>query len=163
MKRIPLTQNRIALVDDQDFLRLSEFKWFTLKRRNTCYAATFTGMWDSKRRRGRILLLMHRVILRLPAGRQPCVDHMNGNGLDNRRKNLRVASMSQNLANSKQRWANNTSGYKGVSFHKRGHMWTAQITVNYKKIHLGCFQSPEEASGAYRQAAKKFFGQFSRF
>lgn len=100
---------------------------------------------------------MHRLILNAPEGSQ--VDHINGNKLDNRRSNLRLATASQNRAN-KGKIVNNTSGYKGVSL--SGKKWAADIAMNKVKVRLGRFDTPEEAAKAYDQAARELHGEFAR-
>lgn len=90
------------------------------------------------------------------------LDHLNGNKADNSIANLRLATVTQNAANSKRRAAN-TSGYKGVSWHKRDKVWFAGIGVNGKNIHLGSFTSRESAAEAYRDAAVKYFGEYANF
>lgn len=109
---------------------------------------------------------MHRVILSRMLGKELLradrVDHIDGNGLNNRRCNLRLATNAQNAYNQKKR-SDNASGFKGVSFDKSRNKWIAQIMVNYKHIHLGRFETPEEAYRAYRQAAFEYFGEFARF
>jgi len=86
-------------------------------------------------------------------------DHINGDGLDNRRENIRVSTKSQNQANRRNLQSNNTSGFKGVDFH-RG-KWRAQIKVDGRKIDLGSFDTPDEASGAYLRSAHHHFGKFA--
>ena len=88
------------------------------------------------------------------------LDHENRNSLDDQIGNLRLADQSQNMANSRKR-KNNASGYKGVRWHKRARRWCAQITVNYQQIHLGYFDTPEEAYAVYCDAAVQYFGQFA--
>lgn len=148
MKRIPLTQGLSAIVDDEDFEMLSRFKWHF---HQTGYAMR-TARIDGKKH----LLRMHRVVMNAPPHK--CVDHINGNTLDNRKRNLRIASRSQNQHN-RGRNKNNTSGFKGVSRY-RGR-WRARITVNWKEIRLGIFDTPEEAFDAYVAAAKEYHGEFA--
>lgn len=89
------------------------------------------------------------------------IDHINGNKLDNRWNNLRLADPSQNNANCPAR-ARNTSGFKGVTWHKRNRRWQAQIRVRGKPIYLGQFDKIEDAAQAYSRAAEDHFGEFSR-
>lgn len=107
---------------------------------------------------------LHRVILERkigrPLNRGEFCDHINMNTLDNRRSNLRVASASENRQNSGKR-SNNTSGYKGVTYHKGRGKWRAQIKFNGKYKTLGEFNSAEEAYVAYCEGAKRYHGEFA--
>lgn len=147
----------IALVDAEDYEMLSKVKWYFRKEG---YAV---GNLPSPSKGVYPKVLMHRYILDAPKGTQ--VDHINGNKLDNRRENLRLANASTNKANDGMR-STNTSGYKGVVFAKaRKHLptpWAAQIKVNYKTIGLGYFATKEEAALAYNEAAVKYFGEFAK-
>lgn len=89
------------------------------------------------------------------------IDHINGNPLDNRICNLREATISQNAQNQKPN-TKNTSGYKGVLWHKRDQKWQARAMIKGKQYHLGQFDSPEEASVVYQAFAKENFGDFYR-
>lgn len=103
---------------------------------------------------------LHRVLLGATKGCQ--VDHVNGNGLDNRRENLRLCT--QTLNNGNQRLAkHNTSGIKGVAFHKASKKFRAYISVGDRHKHLGLFLTEAEARQAYRDAALAYFGEFARF
>lgn len=147
MKYLPLTQEKRAIIDEDDFELLSRYKWYAAKRGYGFYA---------QRHSERKLLQMHRVITNAPKGMD--VDHINGNTLDNRKKNLRVVSRSQNEWNrTKQR--NNTTGYKGVTF-KEG-KYLARIRVFKKLHHLGYFKEKVDAANAYNLAAIKFHGEFA--
>lgn len=96
---------------------------------------------------------MHRVINATPAGLD--TDHINGNGLDNRKKNLRTCTRSENLANQTRMSLGNTSGARGVTWHKRGHKWQAQIRRNKKYIYLGLFDTVAEASRARKMYERR--------
>lgn len=153
MKTIVLTQGKAALVDDGDFEFLSKFKWHAHKDRHTYYARS---------RHGGATLRMHRLICGDP---EPgfVIDHINGNGLDNRRVNMRAVSANVNALSTK-RYCNNTSGYRGVVLDKRRNLYAAQLQVREngvkRKIHLGYFPTPEEASRAYHAAVKERYGNF---
>jgi hypothetical protein len=139
MQLIPLTQGKSALVDDQDFKFLSQWKWFLVKNK---YAGTHYG-------ENKGIIYMHRLIMNFPKKLQ--VDHINRNTLDNRRENLRTVTQSQNLHNTSSR-KNNKSGYKGVHFDKRKKKYIAQIMIDRKYIFLGHFDNAIEASKAYQKA-----------
>jgi hypothetical protein len=108
-------------------------------------------------------LLAHRLAWLYTFGRWPSseIDHINGNRRDNRISNLREASKSENQSNRGPN-KNNTSGFKGVKFHKKTSKWQAQITKDRKRYNLGLFHTPEAAHVAYESAAKKFYGEFAR-
>lgn len=148
MKRIELTRGKFAIVDDSDFDELSKFKWHAM--------AHHSGIWYAKRsvsinnKRGAIL--MHRQIL------PDCkiVDHKNGDGLDNRRLNLRSADAS---ISNRNRTSLGSSKYVGVSKYKRGaskKKWVARIKINGKVIWLGTYEYEIDAAKAYLNGAKKY-------
>lgn len=155
-KLIPLTHNRNAIVDTADFEWLSQFNWYLNPsshgdpERN--YAATKI---DSKRVR------MHKMITGWPE-----TDHHNGDGLDNRRHNLRKCTNQQNQYNKKKvstwKGRKTTSRFKGVGVTPYGH-WRATIRVNGKPVNLGNHKTELAAAQAYRKAATKLFGEFARF
>ena len=153
-RTIPLSGGFVALVDEEDYGRLSQHKWFAQRGKRTTYAAR--DQHAPARRR----MYMHREILGLPDGRTMNADHKNGNGLDNRRENLRVGTQSQNLAN-RAGWGK-TSRYKGVTWNKKRGVWVASVCVNYKHHFLGHFSLEEEAARAYDVAALQHRGEFAR-
>jgi len=152
-KIIPLTQNKIAIVDAPDFEWLNQWKWHTIKARRTCYAAR-----ADYSHRPRRYLYMHQVIMTPPSGME--VDHINGNGLDNRRINLRLCTHHQNCMNNRKergRSRRYPSKFKGVSWHTQSGKWRARIQGE----HLGCFNYEIEAALAYNEAARRRFGEFA--
>jgi hypothetical protein len=153
-RRITLTQGKYAIVDPDDYLRLSRYKWYAAKYEHTFYAVRNSHFEFS---RGRIKVKMHRDIIHPPAGF--IVDHINHNGLDNRKANLRPATLAQNARNSRRR--RNRSGYKGVCFYQGRNKYRAIIWHNYKRIHLGYFDSKIAAARAYDTAAKKYHKEFA--
>jgi len=150
MREIKLTQGKIAIVDAELFDCLNGIKWHYDKG----YAAR--NVWVNGKRR---ITYMHRIIMNTPVGLD--TDHINGNKLDNRRINLRVCTSKENQRN-KILPSNNSSGYKGVSWHKATGKWDARIKINGATIHLGLFVNKEEAAHTYNKAALKLFGQFAR-
>lgn len=156
-REIPLTRGKVALVDEADFARLDEWKWHVHEGPDERYI--YAGRRRRKGEGPRGVVLMHRVILGAPAGL--VVDHINGDGLDNRRANLRLASIADNAHN--QRLArNNTLGVKGVWRGRRPDRWHATIHVHGRALWLGLHRSLEEAARAYDRAAREHFGEFAR-
>lgn len=157
MKEMPLTQGRFAIVDDEDFEALNQYRWHYYKcaSRNTGYARRNIRLSNGRQ----VQVLMHRSITKAAEGIE--VDHENGDGLDNRKSNLRPATR---LQNAKNRTLNrdNTSGYKGVSWKKHNKKWCAQIRISNKPTHVGYFKTAEEAAAAYNEKAVKHYGTFAR-
>lgn len=157
MKEIKLTRGLVALVDDEVFEELNQFKWCAIKSpRGKFYAVrnAYLGGGRSK------TILMHRVILNAPAGLQ--VDHIDGESLDNHRANLRLATDQQNKQNQERPHRNNKLGVKGVCWCADRKKYQSSIRHNGKLIHLGRFESLADADKAYREAETKYFGEFAR-
>lgn len=153
MKEIPLTQGKVALVDDEDFDYLSQWKWCANKNWHTFYARR--AIYDPQQK----AIYMHRSLLNAPDGVE--IDHIDGNGLNNTRCNLRLCTRRQNRINSNKR--NNTSSkYKGVSWSKDAQKWHASISLNGARKCLGFFPSEDEAALAYNWAAIGIHGRFAR-
>jgi HNH endonuclease len=159
LKVIELTQGQVAIVDDEDFEWLAQWRWNYYKERtNGGYAHRSAQRINGRRPH----LLMHREIMSpIPNGME--VDHINGNKLDNRRCNLRYATPQQNRHN-RTRYSNSTTGLKGVTFNKKNKKkpFQSHICDRWKKIHLGYFSTPEEAATAYNNAAIRLHGSFAR-
>jgi len=157
MREIPLTQGKFAKVDDADYESLNQYKWCVTKDGNTHYAVRGIWMPNSKQT---IPIRMHRVILKAPKNIE--VDHRNGNGLDNRRSNLRLCTSGQNTMHQKLN-GNNTTGFKGVTLDRRAirKLYWARIQVNNKRISLGCYSTPEAAARVYDAAALKYHRDFA--
>jgi len=156
MKEIPLTQGKVALVDDDDYERVMQFKWYVFKTGNRWYAGSNSPGLPMR-------ILLHRFILGLKPN-DPEVDHVNGNGLDCRKSNLRFATRSQNMANRLKPNGSYSSIYKGVTWNKTKQKWQAQIRADYKHISLGYFplEQEENAARAYDKGAIKYFGEFAK-
>lgn len=153
MKQIKLSEDKFAQVDDAMFDELNQYKWTAKKYKNTWYAERKIHVFLSWKS-----VYMHRSIINIPDGMQ--VDHIDLNGLNNTRNNLRVCTHAENSRN-RPASSNSTSGYKGVSFCKQRNKFEAKISVNGKTIHLGRFATKEEAARAYDEAAKKHFKEFA--
>lgn len=160
MKGIKLSRNLVALVDDEDFEYLNQFKWSVNSSNNAFYAvrcvpAPEKGKYKNGKTK-RKKLRMHNVILNPPKGYE--IDHINNNSLDNRKSNLRIAYRGQNTCN-RRAVVNTTSNFKGVSL--RGIKWRAQIQIGNKKFYLGDFASEKIAAIAYNEAALRLHGIFA--
>ncbi|GAJ07077.1 unnamed protein product, partial [marine sediment metagenome] len=152
MREIILTQGKAAIVDNEDFGYLSRFKWHAVRVGHNWYAnrniKTMDG-YKSQRMQWDIL------------GKN--TDHKNGNGLDNRRDNLRTCTKAQNTRNQR-REPTKLSPYKGVKrkVYRYRIMWEAKISVEGRQIYLGLFGIAEEAALAYNKAALIYFGEFAK-
>lgn len=155
MKEILLTQGKVALVDDEDYEYLNQWKWHAYKCRNTYYA----GRNSSRKNPPKRIIQMHRIILGLTDG-NILIDHQDHNGLNNQRNNLRKATKAQNQQNSLS-FRKSTSIYKGVVKHKNHGKWQAQIAKEGKHFYLGVFNTQKDAAIAYNTAAKELHGEFA--
>ena len=153
---ITLTKGHVAVIDAADVPLVDGWNWHSIdyKKSMTVYASR--TVWIGG---GRFRIFMHREILDAPTNMQ--VDHIDGDGLNNMRENLRLATSSQNCHNHRIS-LRNTSGFKGVSRHKKSDKWRAYIRFQGRQIWLGLFDTPEEAAAAYAAASEKFHGEFGR-
>ena len=154
-RRIYLGDREYTIVDPDVYYQLGHFKWFLIGKKNKFYAerSIKTGPHQTTIQR------LHRVIMNAPKGM--IVDHKNGNGLDNRRENLRLATFTQNNYNASKR-KNTSSQYKGVYFSKSRQRWRASIRFDGKRISLGTFKAEIDAAKAYDAAAKKYHTVFAK-
>jgi hypothetical protein len=161
-KRIPIVGSKygdkgwFALVDDEDYVWLSQYRWNANVRKGQTYAYRWVERVGDKL----ILRSMHREIMGAVPGQ--VVDHRNRNGLDNRLENLRFCTNGQNAANGKKHRNGITSRFKGVAWDHDRDRWRAKIRVNGKTIHLGRFTDEVSAATAYDVGARKYFGEFAR-
>ncbi len=157
MKEIPLTQGMVALVDDEDFALVSRHKWCAGVSRYSYYAMTKVkrnGKWTTMK--------MHRLLCGLQPNDGIQVDHINHNGLDNRRHNLRVSTHAQNQHNARPSRKNKT-GFKGVCVdpHQRSKPFKSEIRTGVQRFHLGYFATAEDAARAYDAKARELFGEYA--
>lgn len=149
MKKISVGWNKYALVDDEDYNMLMEYKWRTRMSGGKRYAVS-KGSYNKS-------VIMHRLILGLTDSKVYC-DHINGFTLNNQRCNLRAVTPSQNQMNKK---ASGASKYLGVSWRELSKKWISQITVYGKKKYLGSFDSELEAAIIYNIVARRYYGEFA--
>lgn len=152
MKEIQLTQGKVTQVDDEDYEYLNQWKWLAHYAHGHNYADR--GQWN-KVKANMDAIKMHRVIMETPPYLD--VDHIDGDGLNNQRSNLRNCTRSVNMQNQKAR---SPSGYKGV-YYDKGYI-RSMIAKNGKLIHLGYFKTEEEAARAYDQKALELYGPNAR-
>jgi hypothetical protein len=160
MKEIPLTQGKVALVDDEDYERINKHKWYARKGVYTFYAQRYVTKNGKD-----IVIGMHHQVLGVIEAR-PRTDHKDQNGLNNQKHNLRPCTRNQNAMNQCPRRGKKYSDYKGVHLKyyiskKKSTKWFSCIRVNNKLIHLGYFFTEIDAAKAYDEAARKYFGEFA--
>lgn len=143
---------KTVLIDEDDVIRVAGLKWHLARRPNGVFYVKSHPHED-------VTIRMHRMILQAPDG--VLVDHWNLNGLDNRKANLRLCTKQQNTWNVPMR-RDNTSGLKGAIWHSRIRKWQANYNLMGRKIHIGYFETPEEAHAAYVAALAPMRGEFLR-
>lgn len=154
---LPLTRGYVAVIDAADVPLVSGRKWYAwVSSRNDTLVYALS---DKKARKDRVCLRLHRVLTACPDGLE--VDHIDGNGLNNRRANLRIATRSENARNTGLN-ARNSSGRKGVSWCKRTRRWVAFIQHCGSTRFLGRFFEIDEAAAAYAKASAELHGEFGR-
>ena len=141
-----------ALIDDADYGILKNYNWQLIPggiKKDHFYArASFNGK----------PFFMHRVIMGVNS--RMMVDHVDGNGLNNRRSNLRFCTASQNMANSRKS-PRSLSKFKGVLWKKGKNLWVASAVKDYKRYYFGKYEKEEDAALAYDKGAKELFGEFA--
>ena len=155
MKQIPLTQNKFAIIDDEDYDFLMQWKWMYNAKGPAVRSKHLYGSHDNAKRK---MYYMHREIMKAKDNEE--VDHKNHDPLDNRKINLRICNRSQNLYNMRMN-RKNTSGYKGVSWNKRRKRWMAQISIMNRTCVIGAFSAKSQAARAYNAMARKLRGDFA--
>lgn len=152
-KEIELTQGKVAIVDDEDYEWLNQWKW--------CYHKSYNGGYAERtdyKNGVQKTIKMHREIMNATKGQQ--IDHKNLNRLDNTKENLRICNIQENSFNRKSKGV--TSKYKGVSYSTNGNCkWRARIYCGDKRIHIGYYDNEIDAAKAYNEEAIKLFGEFA--
>ena len=151
---IRLTHGKFSKVDPDDYDKLMNYRWVTKIREHTCYAIRRTRKNGKQKS-----LFMHRVITNAPKG--SIVDHINRDGLDNRKANLRFVTASQNAWNSERGMHTGKSRFKGLAWLHEKKKWRVVLYVNNKNIHLGYYKDEIEAAKVYDKASKKYKGEFA--
>lgn len=149
-KEIPLTRGKVALVDDEDYERLSQFHWYAQKIHNVYYGGRHTHLPQP-----RGVIYIHREIMVPPPGFM--IDHIDGNGLNNQKSNLRIVTNRENLQNYHVKKASKFPGV--MKTNRKKNPWQSKIQVNKKIQHLGVFPTEEAAYEAYKNAVKEFTGK----
>jgi hypothetical protein len=151
--QIRLTQGFVALIDEESLPLVEQFTWFAARARSLVYA--HHTAWNGQKN---VTVRMHRLI----AGALPgqVVDHINGCGIDNRRANLRICSMQENVWNQKKR--KGSSKYRGVTLSNTGNRWNAMISVRRKLHYIGSYLTEDDAARAYDAVAAVEYGAFAR-
>jgi hypothetical protein len=150
-KTIPLSQGKFALVDDEDYEFLNQWKWCAHKNKNNVFYVERNELIPKRK-----IIKMHRVIMNAPIGME--VDHIDRDGLNNQKANLRLCTQTENQRN-KSLYRNNSSGYRGVK--ANGRNWQSEIRVNGQGIYIGTYKTKVEAAQAYDLAAKKYHKDFA--
>jgi len=153
--KIPLSKGTFSIIDENDFERVNCYKWHLTSSQSSKTHYAKTSIWDKLSKKN-VDIKLHRFILGL-SDRKILVDHKNLNGLDNRKSNLRIATASQNVQNSRKP---NKWGYRGIYKDKK--TWTARIRTTKKTIRIGGFRTSREAARKYDELARRHFGEFAQ-
>lgn len=155
-RRIAVTLGQYAIVDPEDYERINKYKWNAYRGYSSYYSKR--KIYNRKKGTERTIY-MHRYIMNAPEGM--VVDHINHNGLDNRKENLRFATRAENVRYSRKTKNKFSSDYKGVHYITKAKRWRAMITFENKTIYIGQYKDEISAAKAYDRAAKKYFGEFA--
>jgi len=155
-RRIRMSLPRYAKVNPADYKKLRKYEWLVRKGTNSSYAYRRLRRGKGKKSS---LIYMHQEIIDVPAGM--VIDHINYDGMDNRSKNLRAATLAQNICHRKKRSGAKHSKYKGLCWKKKDRRWETRIGLGKKQIHIGSYRSEIDAAKAYDTAAIKYHGQFA--
>ena len=164
MKTIGLSNGMVAIVDDEDYERLLAYTWWAEidTRTDVVYARGKRRIGNTGSKRGVVRdnpkVRMHQVVMQAHDPSHE-IDHVDHNGLNNQKFNLRLATRKEQTHNTRGRFRARRSLFKGVE--KAGAKWRARIRINGKSLHLGCFESQHDAALAYNKAATQHFGQFA--
>ena len=148
-----------VLIDDEDYEKIINYKYYIIsskEKKGFFYFRRYS--YETGKRVG---ICLHRELMNCEQFDKKCVDHINGNTLDNRKCNLRICTIAQNNRNQKIK-KRNTSGHKGVDWNKKARKWRAKIKFNNQDIYLGLFVNINDAADAYAEASKKYHGDFGR-
>ncbi len=153
---VPLTRGMAAIVDAEDAPIVNKYRWYAAKSPSTHnYYAYTSPMRDGKK----LHISMSRLIMNAP--KDKFVDHRDGNTLDNRKGNLRLATTAQNNRNRQRMNPQNTSGFNGVFWERKVNKWRVQVSIHNKRHHVGVFETLPDAVEAQRRASLEFYGEFS--
>lgn len=151
--------NQIVLIDDEDFDKIKHIKW----RIEQSKCQPYVKFRTTDKNRKTMAFIMHRIIMNIEhlSWKEVIVDHINGNTLDNRKYNLRLANHNTNQYNTKKS-IKNTTGYRGVDWRKQEKKYRVRVSYNGKRITIGWFHDIREAAKAYNEAAIKYHGEFAK-
>lgn len=154
MIEVPLTQGKVALIDDEDAERVLAYKWTALSTRKPGRWYARRSVWIDEKS---TTIYLHRFIANAP--REVHIDHRNGDGLDNRKENLRIVTNAQNHQAAKVKAGK--TGFRGVCVSKSGKRFHARLSVSGQKVYRNGFLKAEEAARAYDELAKQYHGEFA--
>lgn len=159
MIEIPLTKGKFAIIDKDDLELVMRYRWYYYKPRRGHNEYAIARDYTNGRPSGNMILL-HSLLVNQAKGLE--IDHKNGNGLDNRRHNLRPCNHDQNSFNSTKRTFDTSSKYKGVSRVRKTDKWKAQLMKGGKHYYFGQFNTEREAADAYDVGAIEHFGEYAK-